>query len=232
MLLMFFDGTGAWAVKQEVVDDMKHCVLRIAQPLASGTFATLQQRQQRKQTADTALDRITTTQTQHNRSKEAAASASSGGDVDGETYYLPDGSAVAFTAEERDSASSLFFGGAHTLVAAAKPPPAGSSTVQELVTECVARCDVDIRHTLYQSVIVTGSGSLLPGFAERLASEMHAATPLFRGKVVAAPASDERRFGAWIGGSILGSLGTFHQLWISRAEYDECGKAIVEKKCP
>ena len=37
---------------------------------------------------------------------------------------------------------------------------------------------------------------------------------------------------SFIGGSILGSLGTFHQLWISRAEYEECGKAIVEKKCP
>ena len=139
---------------------------------------------------------------------------------------------MAFTQQECESATSLFFGGAHTLVAAAKPPPAGTRPLQELVTECVARCDVDIRHTLYQSVIVTGGSSLFAGFAERLASEMHEATPLFRGKVVAAPASEERRFGAWIGGSILGSLGTFHQLWVSRAEYDECGKAIVEKKCP
>lgn len=152
--------------------------------------------------------------------------------TEAQTYYLPDGTAVSFSAEERESAASLFFGGAHRLVAAARPPAAGTQTLPEMVRACIAKCDVDIRHTLYQSVIVTGGGSLLPGFAERLTSELRAATPLFRGKLFAAPTSEERRFGAWIGGSILGSLGTFHQLWISRAEYEECGKAIVEKKCP
>ena len=29
----------------------------------------------------------------------------------------------------------------------------------------------------------------------------------------------ERRYGAWLGGSILASLGTFHQLWISKEEW-------------
>lgn len=34
----------------------------------------------------------------------------------------------------------------------------------------------------------------------------------------------ERQYSAWIGGSILASLGTFHQLWISRAEYQVSGQ--------
>ncbi|VDM92509.1 unnamed protein product, partial [Onchocerca ochengi] len=50
-------------------------------------------------------------------------------------------------------------------------------------------------------------------------------------RVYAAPTPMERRFGAWIGGSILASLGAFQQMWISRAEYDEEGKSIVSKKC-
>ena len=29
----------------------------------------------------------------------------------------------------------------------------------------------------------------------------------------------ERKYGAWLGGSILASLGTFHQLWISKEEW-------------
>jgi actin-related protein len=33
--------------------------------------------------------------------------------------------------------------------------------------------------------------------------------------------ASERRFGSWIGGSILASLGTFHQMWISKKEYEE-----------
>jgi Actin len=36
----------------------------------------------------------------------------------------------------------------------------------------------------------------------------------------------ERQYSAWIGGSILASLGTFHQLWISRAEYQVSDQPI------
>ena len=38
-------------------------------------------------------------------------------------------------------------------------------------------------------------------------------------KVHAAGHPTERRYGAWLGGSILASLGTFHQLWISAEEW-------------
>ena len=41
----------------------------------------------------------------------------------------------------------------------------------------------------------------------------------------------ERRYGGWLGGSILASLGTFHQLWISKEEWQEHGKAIVGQRC-
>jgi actin-related protein len=41
----------------------------------------------------------------------------------------------------------------------------------------------------------------------------------------------ERRCGSWQGGSILASLGTFHQMWISRKEFEESGAQIVDKKC-
>lgn len=41
----------------------------------------------------------------------------------------------------------------------------------------------------------------------------------------------ERKYSVWIGGSILGSLSTFQQMWISKAEYDEAGPTIVHRKC-
>ncbi|MQI72129.1 actin, cytoplasmic 2, partial [Escherichia coli] len=47
-------------------------------------------------------------------------------------------------------------------------------------------------------------------------------------KVVAPP---ERKYSVWIGGSILASLSTFQQMWISKGEYDESGPAIVHRKC-
>ncbi|CAG2180294.1 unnamed protein product [Oppiella nova] len=51
-------------------------------------------------------------------------------------------------------------------------------------------------------------------------------------KVLSTNSTVERRYGAWIGGSILASLGTFQQMWISKQEYEEGGKAQVDRKCP
>ena len=47
-------------------------------------------------------------------------------------------------------------------------------------------------------------------------------------KIIAAP---ERKYSVWIGGSILASLHTFQEMWISRAEYEEAGPSIVHRKC-
>ena len=47
-------------------------------------------------------------------------------------------------------------------------------------------------------------------------------------KIVAPP---ERKYSVWIGGSILASLSTFQQMWISKQEYDESGPSIVHRKC-
>lgn len=47
-------------------------------------------------------------------------------------------------------------------------------------------------------------------------------------KVVAPP---ERKYSVWIGGSILASLSTFQEMWISKQEYNESGPKIVHRKC-
>ncbi len=41
-------------------------------------------------------------------------------------------------------------------------------------------------------------------------------------------ATPERKYSEWIGGSILSSLSTFQQMWISKGEYDESGPTIVQ----
>ncbi|KAJ0522377.1 putative Actin family, ATPase, nucleotide binding domain-containing protein [Helianthus annuus] len=47
-------------------------------------------------------------------------------------------------------------------------------------------------------------------------------------KVVAPP---KRNYPVWIGGSILASLNTFQQIWISKGESDESGPSIIRRKC-
>uniref|UniRef100_A0A8B9J8H1 Actin-like 6B n=1 Tax=Astyanax mexicanus TaxID=7994 RepID=A0A8B9J8H1_ASTMX len=102
-----------------------------------------------------------------------------------------------------------------------------------VVTTSIGMCDIDIRPGLYGSVIVTGGNTLLQGFTERLNRELsQKAPPSMRLKLIASNSSIERRFSPWIGGSILASLGTFQQMWISKQEYDEGGKQSVERKCP
>ena len=44
-------------------------------------------------------------------------------------------------------------------------------------------------------------------------------------------APPERKYSVWIGGSILSSLSTFKNMWVSRAEFEEIGPEIVHRKC-
>ena len=60
-----------------------------------------------------------------------------------------------------------------------------------------------------------------------------AATPAgWRVKVASAGGGAERRIAAWLGGSILASLGTFHEMWVSKSEYEEHGCFVLDRKCP
>jgi actin len=67
--------------------------------------------------------------------------------------------------------------------------------------------------------ILDGGSTLFPGFVERLLRELAALVPpTVRMHVVA---EQERQYLAWIGGSIVASLGNYSVQWITRAEYEE-----------
>ena len=70
---------------------------------------------------------------------------------------------------------------------------------------------------------------MYPGIADRLSKEITALAPAsMEIKIIAPP---ERKYSVWIGGSILSSLSTFQQMWITKDEYDEAGPSIVHRKC-
>lgn len=67
------------------------------------------------------------------------------------------------------------------------------------------------------------------GISDRMQKEITALAPSsMKVKIVAPP---ERKYSVWIGGSILASLSTFQQMWISKSEYDESGPSLVHRKC-
>ena len=91
------------------------------------------------------------------------------------------------------------------------------------------KCDVDIRKDLYNNIVLSGGSTMFDGIAERMQKEIVGMAPeSMTIKIISPP---ERKFSVWIGGSILSSLSTFEDMWITHSEYDENGPAIVHRKC-
>ncbi|KAG5277313.1 hypothetical protein AALO_G00116090 [Alosa alosa] len=86
-----------------------------------------------------------------------------------------------------------------------------------------------IRKDLYANTVLSGGTTMNPGIADRMQKEITSLAPsTMKIKIITTP---ERKYSVWIGGSILASLSTFQQMWISKQEYDESGPSIVHSKC-
>nr|XP_048298804.1 beta-actin-like protein 2 isoform X4 [Myodes glareolus] len=104
-----------------------------------------------------------------------------------------------------------------------------SSGIHETTFNSIMKCDVDIRKDLYSNTVLSGGSTMYPGIADRMQKEIVTLAPsTMKIKIIAPP---ERKYSVWIGGSILASLSTFQQMWISKLEYDEAGPPIVHRKC-
>jgi len=136
------------------------------------------------------------------------------------SYELPDGNVIVIGNERFRCPEVLF-----------QPSLIGkeASGIHDCTFQTIMKCDVDIRRDLYANIVMSGGTTMFPGIAERMTKELTALAPsTMKIKVVAPP---ERKYSVWIGGSILASLSTFQQMWISKAEYDESGPSIVHRKC-
>ena len=136
------------------------------------------------------------------------------------SYELPDGQIVTIGNERFRCVEAMF-----------QPSFIGmeSAGVHELLYSSVMKCDIDIRKDMYLNVVLSGGSTMFPGLADRMKSELDNMVPSsMKVKVYAPP---ERKYSVWIGGSILSSLASFGQMWISKEEYNESGPSIVHRKC-
>ncbi|TFY81830.1 hypothetical protein EWM64_g2176 [Hericium alpestre] len=140
-------------------------------------------------------------------------------------YEFPTGFNTYF-GPERFAVGELFFSHSRDLAASNPHLP---RTIPALISQALTACDPDMRQVLMGNVVLSGGGSLFAGLGERLNNELARNFPHV--KIHAPGNPTERRYGGWLGGSILASLGTFHQLWISKEEWQEHGKAIVGQRC-
>ncbi|XP_045214053.2 actin, cytoplasmic-like [Mercenaria mercenaria] len=136
------------------------------------------------------------------------------------SYELPDGQVITIGNERFRCVETMF-----------QPSFIGMENVgvHELLYNSVMKSDIDIRKDLFANVVLSGGTTMFPGLADRMKRELDNLVPsTMKVKVIAPP---ERKYSVWIGGSILSSLSTFGQMWISKQEYDECGPSIVHRKC-
>jgi len=101
--------------------------------------------------------------------------------------------------------------------------------IHHAIYDSILKCDVDIRKDLYGAIVLSGGSTVFPNMAERIQNEITSfASSSMKVKVVAPP---ERKYSVWIGGSILASLSTFQQMWVTKEDYSEYGPSIVHRKC-
>ncbi|KAI9334673.1 Actin/actin-like protein [Zopfochytrium polystomum] len=136
------------------------------------------------------------------------------------SYELPDGQILTIGSERFKAPEALFQPSLLGLEAAG---------IAETTYNSILKCDMDVRKELYGNVVLSGGTTMYPGLPDHMHKELTQLAPSsMKIKVVAPP---ERKYSVWIGGSILASLSTFQQMWVSKQEYDESGPGIVHRKC-
>jgi len=135
-------------------------------------------------------------------------------------YELPDGQMIT-VGNERFRCPEVLF----------QPQFIGKEQegIHKLTHKSINKCDIDIRKDLYKNTVLSGGTTMFKDIDRRLEKEMKALAP--NGNDIKIIAPPERKYSVWIGGSILASLSTFEEMWVTKGEYDESGPTIVHRKC-
>ncbi|XP_066493006.1 actin-related protein T2-like [Tiliqua scincoides] len=135
-------------------------------------------------------------------------------------YELPDGHRIRI-AEPLFQAPEILF----------TPSNVGKTSfgIHRMTSNSIKKCDPSIRNMLYGNVLLAGGSSLFPGLDERLFKGLESQAP--QGVPIKVMAPPDRWFSAWIGASVITSLSTFKQMWVTTADYKEFGPNIVQRRC-
>lgn len=159
------------------------------------------------------------------------------------TYELPDGTVVDLTTRigkdlcrvpELLFTDNVPFVKQDNLDQEYSSPTLSNLPLHKLVHESLTAVgDADARKELCGNICLTGASSLIPNLEQRLSYELSTIVPsTYKCRTLASRTSVERSCASWIGGSIVTSLGSFQQLWLSKKEYEEYGPGLAIQRFP
>ena len=156
------------------------------------------------------------------------------------TYYntihkLPDGRKIRISNEKFEATEILF-----------NPNKVDNEQpgVHEMVFNSINKCAMDVRKSLYESIVLSGASTMFPGYASRIKNEVK---NIYTKKNLALSAdktikinikiidSPRRKYSVFSGAAILAT--TYNKdnniaYWISKKEWEEFGgEKIILKKC-
>jgi|UniRef100_A0A7S4CFY0 actin-related protein len=141
-------------------------------------------------------------------------------------HVLPDGTEVVLGPERYTCCEALFNPHIYGTDVKAK------RGLHATAIESIKKCDADITGLLYGNVVLSGGTSMFRGMQDRMLKEFVDLAPAEKIKVFA---STERKYATWIGGSILASLPTFQDFWVTRSDYEDSGQPhaahVVHRNC-
>uniref|UniRef100_A0A6B2L7K9 Actin n=1 Tax=Arcella intermedia TaxID=1963864 RepID=A0A6B2L7K9_9EUKA len=133
------------------------------------------------------------------------------------SLLLPDGQTITI-GNERYRAPEVLFA----------PALAGKEGMglHALVYHSIMESGIDMRVELARSILLIGGTSMIPGLAPRIEKELSLLAPSQKWEInVIVP--NDRKYAAWIGGTILASIDSFEKLCIAKEMWTEIGPSVL-----
>ena len=135
-------------------------------------------------------------------------------------YKLPDSRIVEIDLKDYNASKVMF-----------NPSLVGKKCLglDKMVETCIERVNLDLRDCLCDNIKLTGGNCLMRNFSQVMHTILHSTLNKYK-RVNAKAYQNNCTISNWNGGNIIAGLGIFKDLLITKKEWDEKGKDIVNKK--
>ena len=154
-------------------------------------------------------------------------------DLDDEVLTLPDGRMIMLSSRDRTRCVDSWFDpslfpavmsiGGGTLKQTNK---AGEKGLAALCFDAISKCE-GFEDTMCSNIVLSGGSAAIPGIAHGLERELKHKMGVKREGVLKVKRASNPQYAAWIGGSMLSSLSSFMEVWVTKDEYDEIGPSVA-----